>query len=102
MDGHEQRVPEHRATYPAYGPAAQVWSSRVNADGFYASDPFPVLQGAVDRVNPIEANTRYQIDAPMTATVVEKVRGGGKIADGLSELDKQLTQLAQMSGYTVK
>ncbi|WP_406300124.1 extracellular solute-binding protein [Embleya sp. NBC_00888] len=90
------------ATYPAYGPAAQVWSSRVNADGFYASDPFPVLQKAADRVNPIEANTRYAIEAPMTATVVEKVRGGGKIADGLSELDKQLTQLAQMSGYTVK
>jgi len=42
------------------------------------------------------------IDDPITATIVAKVKAGGTIASGLSDLQMQLEQLAKTKGYTVR
>jgi multiple sugar transport system substrate-binding protein len=89
-------------TYPAYGPAAEAWAKRLASDAFYATDPFPVLQQQAALINPAEGPTRYPVEAPMTATVVQSVKSGGTIADGLPTLQSQLAELAQSVGYAVQ
>lgn len=88
-------------TYPAYGPAAKAWGAKHAGDTFYAADPFPVLQKQAGLINPAEKPTVYEVDAAITSTLVAKVRAGGKLADGMTDLQTQLSQLAQSTGYTV-
>lgn len=88
-------------TYPAYGPAADAWLADHAKDSFYAADPTPALKAQADLINPAEANTAYAVEAAVTGTIVAKVRSGGTIAEGLPDLQTQLSQLAQSVGYEV-
>ncbi|GIG63459.1 ABC transporter substrate-binding protein [Longispora fulva] len=88
-------------TYPAYGPAADAWGAKHGTDPFYATNPLPALKAQAALINPAEANTSYGVEDAITGTVVAKVRGGGKLADGLPDLQSQLQQLAQSVGYAV-
>jgi multiple sugar transport system substrate-binding protein len=89
-------------TYPAYGPAATAWSQRLAADDFYAENPFPALQQQAQLISPSFKFTRYPFENVVDATVAAKVRSGGKFADGLGDLQSQLTGLAQSTGYAVQ
>ncbi|MGV8882937.1 MAG: ABC transporter substrate-binding protein [Rhodoglobus sp.] len=89
-------------TYPAFGPAADVWVADHATDSFYAEDPTPALKAQAALINPAVNNTVYGIEDAFTATVVASVRGGGTIAAGLPDLQTQLSQLAQAAGYAVK
>ena len=89
-------------TYPAYGPAAEKWAAAKATDPFYATNPVPALQAQAQLINPADKYTEYVIDDPITATIVAKVKAGGTIASGLSDLQMQLEQLAKTKGYTVR
>ncbi|PRY52876.1 multiple sugar transport system substrate-binding protein [Knoellia remsis] len=88
-------------TYPAYGPAAEAWAAKRADDPFYAENPIPALKAQADLINPAESNTAYGVEDAITGTVVAKVRAGGTLADGMEDLQAQLTQLAQSVGYAV-
>lgn len=96
------KVQSSAPTYPAYGPAADTWSERVAADGFYAEDPVPVLKAQAQLINPAESPTRYSIEGVITATVVQAAKSGGSVTDALPDLQSQLAGLAQSTGYAVK
>jgi multiple sugar transport system substrate-binding protein len=89
-------------TYPAYGPAAKAWSERLAKDDFYAENPFPVLQQQAALISPAWKPTRHPFEGSVDATVAATIRSGGKLADALPELQKQLTGLAQSVGYAVQ
>jgi multiple sugar transport system substrate-binding protein len=88
-------------TYPAYGPAAKAWANRLSTDKFYNQDPFPVLQEAAGKIDPLEKPVRYAVGDAVTATLAATIRGGGTVSAGLPKLQSQLRQLAQAAGYAV-
>lgn len=90
------------ATYPAYGPAADAWIADHSKDTFYAENPTPVLKAQAALISPSQSATVYGVEDAFTSTVVAKVRDGGKMADGLPDLQTQLVQLAQSVGYAVQ
>ena len=90
------------ATFPAYGPAAEAWATEHSADPYYAQDPMPALLQQAQLINPAESNTAYNVEDAFTATVVNRVKSGETIASGLTDLQTQLTQLAQSAGYFVE
>lgn len=90
-------------TYPAYPPAAQAWCDNKQADTFYASDPCPVLEEAATQINFAASTPVVYAPVPVfSTTVVAKVTGGGNVEDGFADLQTQLTQLANQSGYAVQ
>ena len=89
-------------TYPAYKPAAAAWLKNLDADGFYAVDPGPVLTAAADKINPAEGPTRYAIESSIDSTLVAAITSGQTITSALPALQSQLSGLAQSAGYAIK
>lgn len=88
-------------TYPAYGPAADAWGTRLADDGYYVEDPFPALKAAAAKINPGPAPTRYSIFVPFDEVVTPALANGDTLTDSMVELQKRLEQLATSAGYTV-
>jgi ABC-type glycerol-3-phosphate transport system substrate-binding protein len=90
-------------TYPAYKPAASVWSTAVASSPFYAENPVPTLKAQVSLVNPVNNfATRYDPAAAFTNILVAAIRSNTSLQSALPALQTQLVNEAKAQGYTVK
>lgn len=94
-------IAKTQATYPAFGPNADIWLKAKAVDTWYAEDPGPVLKAAAARVNPADAYVRYQTQAldSFNQTVIAK--GATDMAGALKTWGDQVTQAAQSAGHKV-
>jgi ABC-type glycerol-3-phosphate transport system substrate-binding protein len=94
-------IAKAQATYPAFGPNADIWLKAKAVDTWYAEDPGPVLKAAAAHVNPADAYVRYQTQAldSFNQTVIAK--GATDMAGALKTWGDQVTQAAQSAGYKV-
>jgi ABC-type glycerol-3-phosphate transport system substrate-binding protein len=96
-DGYQGTAP----TYPAYIPAAKVWSKTLASNKVYAFDPFPVLEASAGLIDPLWGNVRYDRDGAFTTVVVAALKDGKTVADAMPAFQDQLANLAQAAGYEV-
>jgi ABC-type glycerol-3-phosphate transport system substrate-binding protein len=88
-------------TYPGYLPAATVWGQHLATSGFYAVNPFPVIQAQATLINSVNQPVRYSVDQVVTQTLIQSVRSGGTLKQALPQLQSQLVNLARAAGYQV-
>lgn len=94
-------IAKTQATYPAYGPSANIWLSSKATDPWYAENPAPVLKAAAAKINPAEGYTRYETQAlnSFNNTVIKN--GASDMSGALTQWGQQVTQAAKSAGYTV-
>ncbi len=88
-------------TMPAYGPAADAWSKKLDSSKLYAANPYAVMKQAVGMVNPDFTDVvRYDLLAGFKPflTAVEKSQ---PTEPTLADVQKVLTDLAEKEGYEV-
>jgi len=90
-----------RPGYPAYGPLAAVWVSRLAANPFFAADPSPALKAAASEIWKGWNLVTYP-DQPVWAnTVVTGLVAGKSLSSLLQPFGTALGQAAQAAGYQV-
>ena len=88
-------------TFPAYLPAAEVWSKTVSSNKLYAKDPFPVLKDSSGLIDPLWSNVRFDKGKTFTSLVIGAVLKGESVESALAEFQTQLSALAEAAGYKV-
>ncbi len=88
-------------TFPAYLPDADLWSSTIDKDNYYAENPYPVLKQAAGMIDPSYGSIRYDAPTAFNTAVIAPVTHGKTVASTLGDFQSQLGHLAQASGYTV-
>ncbi|MDZ4764098.1 MAG: extracellular solute-binding protein [Chloroflexota bacterium] len=96
-DGYQGTAP----TFPAYQPAATVWSQTLATNGVYATDPFPVLEESAPLIDPLWGNVRYSRAGAFNTVVIAGLQDGQTVAELMPAFQEQLANLAQTAGYTV-
>ncbi|MEP7292065.1 MAG: hypothetical protein ABI835_09785, partial [Chloroflexota bacterium] len=71
-DGYQGSAP----TYPAYKPAAKVWSQTLASNKVYAFDPFPVLEASAGLIDPLWGNVRYDRASAFSTVVIAALKDG--------------------------
>lgn len=88
-------------TLPAFLPAADVWAKTVSSNKVYAADPFPVLKESSGLIDPLWANVRFDKTKTFETVVIAAIQKGQTIESALPEYQKQISALAEASGYKV-
>jgi ABC-type glycerol-3-phosphate transport system substrate-binding protein len=90
-------------TLPAHKPSSLAWGARLKADPYYASpDVFDVQVAAANYSHPGYASLRFSVTDAIAKVVIQPLASGGTVAGGLPALQKELTNLAKLNGYTVE
>ena len=97
----EEYQGEMAPTFPAYLPAAEVWSQKVANDPLYAFDPYPVMEEAAGLIDPKWAAGRFNYGEPFGTTVIETLLQGGTIQEALPLYQEALVNLAESQGFDV-
>jgi ABC-type glycerol-3-phosphate transport system substrate-binding protein len=96
-DGYQGTAP----TYPAYVPAAKLWSKTLASNKVYAFDPFPVLEASAGLIDPLWGNVRYDRHAAFTTVVIGALKEKKTLAEAMKLYQENLVNLAQTTGYEV-
>ncbi|HTJ58686.1 MAG TPA: ABC transporter substrate-binding protein [Devosiaceae bacterium] len=94
-------IAKTQATYPAYGPSADIWLKAKAVDSWYAADPSSVLKDAGSKINPADGYVRYQTQALDAFNQTVIANGATDMTGSLKAWGDQLLQAAQSAGYTV-
>jgi len=96
--------PEHvesGPTFPAYGPANEIWTARVATDDYYVGDVGEAMTVQSQLIRPNVGPVRYPLDAEISATLSTMITGGAPIQAAIDALAQQSANLAQTVGYSV-
>jgi len=96
--------PEHvkgGPTFPAYGPANEIWTTRVATDPYYAADPAAAMTVQSQLINPSVGPVRMDVDAQIGSTLALPITQGSSIQDSIDQFNEGLANLAPSAGYTV-
>jgi multiple sugar transport system substrate-binding protein len=96
--------PEHvkgGPTFPAYGPANEIWTDRIATDTYYAADPGPAMTTQSQLIRPNVGPVRFDLDAEIGATLAQKIRDGGTVQEAIDALAQQAMNLGPTAGYNV-
>ncbi len=96
--------PEHvktGPTFPAYGPANEIWTARVATDDYYVGDVGDAMTVQSQLIRPSVGPVRYPLDAEIGATLSTMIRNGEPIQAAIDALAQQSANLAQTVGYSV-
>jgi ABC-type glycerol-3-phosphate transport system substrate-binding protein len=96
--------PEHvktGPTFPAYGPANEIWTARVATDDYYVGDVGDAMTVQSQLIRPSVGPVRYPLDAEIGATLAQSIRDGQPIQAAIDALAQQSANLAQTAGYSV-
>jgi multiple sugar transport system substrate-binding protein len=96
--------PEHvksGPTFPAYGPANEIWTARVADDDYYVGDVGDAMTVQSQLIRPNVGPVRYPLDAEIGATLSTMIRNGEPIQAAIDALAQQSANLAQTVGYSV-
>lgn len=96
--------PEHVTngdTFPAYGPANELWTARIATDEYYASDPGAAMTVQSQLINPSVGPVRMDVDAQIGSTLVLPIAEGAPIQEAIDTFAEQLRNLAPTAGYSV-
>lgn len=88
-------------TLPAYVPAADTWSKTIAGNKVYAKDPFPILKESSGLIDPAWANVRFSKTTTWNSVVIAAILKGATVESALPEFQKQISALAEASGYKV-
>jgi multiple sugar transport system substrate-binding protein len=92
-------------TYPAYGPAVELWAK--NGEGtygsYYAKDPADVFGQVAKLIWPgySEGNVPYDADNAFALTMTATAAQGGSLVESLPKWQQRLSDLASAAGYQV-
>lgn len=89
------------ATYPAYGPANELWAERITADEYYAADVYAPMAEAAQQLSDVDNPVLYEISVTEGSVLQPALDGGKSLADAFAEFTAALIQSAQAAGYTV-
>lgn len=96
--------PEHvksGPTFPAYGPANEIWTARVATDDYYVGNVGDAMTVQSQLIRPSVGPVRYALDAEIGATLAQAIRDGQPIQAAIDALAQQSANLAQTAGYSV-
>jgi len=88
-------------TFPAYGPANEIWTARVAADEYYVGDVGEAMTVQSQLIRPNVGPVRYPLDSEIGATLSTMIRDGAPIQAAIDALAQQSANLAQTVGYSV-
>ena len=89
-------------TMPAFGPAADAWSKKLDTSKLYASNPYPIMKQAVGMVNPNFTDVvRYDVIVSGFKPFLTAVEQGQPTLPTLPAVETTLVDLAQKEGYDV-
>jgi ABC-type glycerol-3-phosphate transport system substrate-binding protein len=87
--------------YPSYGPAADFWLKKQNADEYYAAPPGPAMKAAAKLVWKGWSMVTYPDQPVWSNSVVTQLVAGKSLSSLLPALGDGLAQNAQAAGYKV-
>ena len=87
--------------YPSYGPAADVWLKKLDADPYYAAPEGPAMKAAANLVWQGWSMVTYPDQPVWSNSVVTQLVAGKSLSSLLPALGKGLAQNAQAAGYKV-
>jgi ABC-type glycerol-3-phosphate transport system substrate-binding protein len=88
-------------TFPAYGPANQLWKDRISKDTYYASDIYPAMAAQADKISQLDRPVRFAFVNEIGTTLQTAINGGKSLDTALHDYASALQKLAPASGYTV-
>lgn len=97
----DDSIQKDAVTYPAYGPALEVWKEKISADKYYAADPIPAMAAQAESISPAVKPVRFNADGAVTSVLSTQIIGGAPLATAVGDFQKNLAQLAEASGYKV-
>lgn len=98
----DEAVVAEAPTYPAYLPAAELWSEGVADDPFYASNPIPAFEAQAARLQPAADAVLFDVQTAALADLTGTVQAGGTLQNGIDQFASSISQLAAEAGYTVE
>jgi ABC-type glycerol-3-phosphate transport system substrate-binding protein len=87
--------------YPSYGPAANAWLKKLDADPYYAAPEGPAMKAAANLVWQGWNMVTYPDQPVWSNSVVTQLVAGKSLSSLLPALGKGLAQNAQAAGYKV-
>jgi ABC-type glycerol-3-phosphate transport system substrate-binding protein len=88
-------------TFPAYGPANELWKDRISKDSFYASDVYPAMREQADKISKVDRPVRFAFFNEIGTTLQTTINSGKSLDTALQNFAGALQKLAPGSGYTV-
>ena len=89
-------------TMPAHAESSVAWGAAIAADPWYANDQtYNVMLEAVEFSDPNYVTLRIGLEAAFAGTVAKAAATGESVVDTLPALEAELTNQAQLNGYTV-
>lgn len=96
--------PEHVAgepTFPAYGPANEIWTERVAGDPYYVGDPAEAMTAQSQLINPIVGPVRIDVYSQLGSGLTLPITEGTPIQAALDGFAQGLRNSAPQFGYNV-
>jgi multiple sugar transport system substrate-binding protein len=87
--------------YPSYGPAADFWLKKLNADEYFAAPEGPAMKAAAKLVWKGWSMVTYPDQPVWSNAVVTQLVAGKSLSSLLPALGTGLAQNAQAAGYKV-
>jgi hypothetical protein len=87
--------------YPSYGPAADFWLKKLNADEYFAAPEGPAMKAAAKLVWKGWSMVTYPDQPVWSNSVVTQLVAGKSLSSLLPALGSGLAQNAQAAGYKV-
>ncbi len=88
-------------TYPAYAPAAELWSNTLSANKVYTANPYPVMKQAATFYDASWGVTRFDRADSFKRIVAGAIANGQTAVSSMKAWQDDLSNLAQAQGYTV-
>lgn len=88
-------------TYPAYGPANEVWAERISTDDYYADDVYPAMVASAQVQSTVDKAVLYEIYESEGSALQPALDSGASLADAFSAFAAAVIQSAEAAGYSV-
>ncbi len=88
-------------TYPAYGPANELWAERISADDYYADDVYPAMAESAQVLSTVDKAVLYEIYESEGSTLQPALDSGTSLADAFAAFAAAVIQSAEAAGYSV-
>jgi multiple sugar transport system substrate-binding protein len=88
-------------TFPAYGPANQLWEKRISQDTYYAGNPYPAMAAGANKISQVDRPVRFAFVAEQGTVLQADINAGKSLKTALDDYAAALQNLAPASGYKV-
>lgn len=98
----DETVIKEAPTYPAYGPAAKLWSTKVTEDEYYASDVIPAFEAQAQRLSPFYYPVDFDVATAVESSVPSSLAEGASATEVIEALANSVENYATQAGVEVQ